>query len=204
MNPERSVEQGHLPIEIGAAMPADADAITDIQIKTILATDPNERAGITYENMRRRVAGEHGEKVAQKVEMWRRDIETRDETHAVFVARQGEQVVGFVAPRFDDQQRRVLGGLYVLPEVQGHGVGSRLLERALQWHGPNQDIYLKVVEYTTAVGFYQRFGFQPTGRRVPLIDINGPPLPRIEMMRSGMPEDSSVDVEESGTRSIPY
>lgn len=185
MGIERSTEHEQTSIEIASAIPADAEAITNIQVTTILATDPNEAAGITHENMRRRVAGEHNEKIALKNDMWRKDIETQDANHAVFVAKLDNKVVGFVAPRFDDRGRRILGGLYVLPEAQGHGIGTRLLNQALDWHGRDQDIYLKVVEYADAVRFYEQFGFKPTGETAPLIDSNGPPLPRIEMKRPG-------------------
>lgn len=51
--------------------------------------------------------------------------------------------------------------MYVAPEAQGKGVGSKLMNQVLDWYGRDQDIYLEVVSYNqNAINFYKRFGFR--------------------------------------------
>lgn len=75
-------------------------------------------------------------------------------------------VVGFVAPGIMDGQRRI-GAIYVLPGMQGRGIGSKLLEKAINWHGRNEDIFLHVASYNSnAIDFYKRNGFTETDRDI--------------------------------------
>jgi len=173
-------------IVVEVAAPADAVAIRSVQAETWLATYPNARRGITYEGVRQRIEGLNGEKIGPKIESLRQRIRTMDETHAIFVARLDGRVVGFTSPAILGGQRR-LGALYVLPEAQGMGLGAQLIRRALRWHGAH-DVYLRVAEYNhRAIEFYERFGFEPTGRR--FADEEGRELgasiPELEMVRAG-------------------
>jgi ribosomal protein S18 acetylase RimI-like enzyme len=155
-----------------------------IQAETWLATYPNAELGVSYEGVRQRVEGLKGEKVAKKIDGWRERIKTAGEDHAVFVARDHDRIVGFVTPGNIEGQRRI-GALYVLPDAQGLGVGSKLLEKALEWNG-DSEIYLHVAEYNDkAVNFYQKFGFELTGRRFEDEDGKalGASIPELEMVR---------------------
>lgn len=61
-------------------------------------------------------------------------------------------------------------GLYVLPQVRGHGVSSKLVEAAealaIQ-HGYQQLFYWVGVDNPRAIGFAKNYGFRLTGARRP-------------------------------------
>lgn len=55
--------------------------------------------------------------------------------------------------------------IYILPAVQHHGLGQRLMQRALARLRPDFDqIYLRVLKHNEpAIHFYRQLGFQDTG-----------------------------------------
>ncbi|MEI9914071.1 MAG: GNAT family N-acetyltransferase [Candidatus Saccharibacteria bacterium] len=153
-------------VAIEPALLQDAEAVTDVHRRTWLATYPNVEAGITEEDIRIRVDGEHDELKPLRLEQWKKSIENTDGSRAVFVARQDGKVVGFCAPGIISGQRRI-GAIYVLPEAQSKGLGSQLLERAVEWHGRDEDIFLRAATYNEqAISFYKKHGFEETGRLV--------------------------------------
>lgn len=169
---------------IERAVPKDAEAVSELLRRTWMATYPNVGAGITEEDIRLRTDGENGERIPKNIENWRRRIETDDGSGAVFVARSQGKLVGLAAPNFIDGKRHV-GALYVLPETQGSGVGSKLMQKILEWHGSGDDIYLRVASYNqNAINFYTRFGFGQTGN--PVLDegnvYGNTQIPEIEMV----------------------
>lgn len=188
-------ETGNTPVMVEAATGADAEAVYRVQSQTWLDTYPNEEAGITREEIRVRVEGERSELIPEKIERWKKRIESDDKQSKVFVARVDGKVVGFTAPGFIDGQRRV-GAIYVLPEAQNKGVGSSLMKQALTWHGNDEDIYLRTASYNqNAIDFYKRFGFEETGN--PVIDEAAKErgiteIPEIEMILKAGTENPAV------------
>jgi GNAT superfamily N-acetyltransferase len=173
---------------IRVATPGDAAAIRSVQAQTWLATYPDAELGITREGLRRHLEGEHGERIAERIVRTRMRIEV----HAAeptggcdFVAVLAGEIVGFTAPFVESAGRRRVGALYVLPTVQGSGIGHRLLAKNLAWHGDDQDVYLTVAAYNErAKRFYARHGFVFTGQ--PTDDelvIDGVVMPELEMVR---------------------
>jgi GNAT superfamily N-acetyltransferase len=140
--------------DIRVATPDDATAICTVQARTWLATYPSEELGITREGLRRHLEGEHGERIADRIAWTRMRIEahaTEPDGGCDFVAVLGGEIVGFTAPFVEPGGQRRVGALYVLPRVQGSGLGHGLLERNLAWHGEDQDVYLTVAAYNERV-----------------------------------------------------
>ncbi|MEU5018081.1 GNAT family N-acetyltransferase [Streptomyces angustmyceticus] len=85
-----------------------------------------------------------------------------------WVAEREGVVVGLLGPlrggsAGGDGNRASVGGLFVAPEAQGSGVGSKLLEHAAASHGA---LSLEVFEGNDAArGFFAHLGFTERGRR---------------------------------------
>jgi len=82
----------------------------------------------------------------------------------ILVAKEGEQVLGFVAygPYRDDTLPHCgeIYALYVLRDYQGQGIGSRLMEAALERLSAYRQVALWVLQGNEkAIRFYQRCGF---------------------------------------------
>ena len=177
--------------DIRVATPADAAAICAVQARTWLATYPSEDIGITREGLRRHLEGEDGERIADRIRWTRMRIEghaAKPEGGCDFVAVRAAEIVGFTAPFVESSARRRVGALYVLPTVQGWGLGHRLLERNLAWHREDRDVYLTVAAYNErAKQFYARHGFVFTGQQgEDELAIDGVVMPELEMVRWGI------------------
>jgi ribosomal protein S18 acetylase RimI-like enzyme len=181
---KNTIDSKASPIVIEQAKPEDAEAICSVLGKTWFDTYPNAEAGITREDIRLRVEGERGERIQPNIERWRNTITTSNDSHTVYVARIDDRVVGMAAPSFIGGMRRV-GALYVLPEVQGKGVGSALMQKVLEWHGTGETLYLAVASYNQkAIDFYERFGFKQTRSIEDEGDVyGGKQIPEVEMVR---------------------
>lgn len=79
------------------------------------------------------------------------------------VVRSETEMVGFLCGRRDEVVS--LGPMYLLNEVQGQGVGGRLMSEFLAWAG-STPMRLWVTDYNErAVHFYERYGCKATGER---------------------------------------
>lgn len=179
-----SKEQKSSAYRVERATPEDAEGIARVQVDTWIDTYVHEGLGITEEAIRERFFGENGELFKDRIERGEKKI--ANSPYGVFVAKDGDKIVGFSSPRYDEElNQQRLGGLYLLPGAQGHGLGKKLLHKALDALDRTQDIYLHVVTYNeNAIEFYERNGFIKTGQEVsgsvdPL--PNGAVIPEIEM-----------------------
>ncbi|MER0477897.1 GNAT family N-acetyltransferase [Streptomyces sp. Edi2] len=99
-------------------------------------------------------------------------------------ARSGTGIVGFLCGRRDEVS--TLGPMYLLDEVQGQGVGSRMMTAFLAWAG-GAPMRLWVTEYNErAVRFYERYGFRTTGER----ELWRGKLPNVRMTRAAESKSS--------------
>lgn len=154
-SPEHSPES----FSIVLARAEDADGIFDVRRDAWLQTYPNVAEGITEEDIKLAVDGANGEKRERSIERFQRSLESEHNTWTRYVAKENDTVIGFVAPDTTSGQRRV-GALYVSPSAQGKGVGHMLLEKAIAWHGRDEDIFLHVATYNEkAIAFYKKHGF---------------------------------------------
>ena len=165
-------------IEIRDAKPEDAQDIAAIQKAGWLATYVNTEKGITKEDIITKDF-ESQERIAR----WEEGIKN-PEGRRMFIVKKDGKVVGFCTAGKETNINRLLS-LYVLPEVHGHGLGSRLMQEALQWLGDEKDIVLDVVSYNqNAINFYEKHGFRKTDKHLePFAFENGKVLPEIEMIR---------------------
>ncbi len=170
-------------VDIKRAVPEDAEAIMNLKRQAWLKAYVNEDHNISTEDIEKKFPEDS---LPNAIKNWQEGIASEQDTDekATFVARIDGKVVGYTSPCTEDGQRR-LGALYVTPDVQGTGIGSKLLESALKWHGSDEDIFVHVVSYNTAVGFYEQHGFQETGKEFPraLDEQQGIKLlPEVEMV----------------------
>src|ERR1019366_9022433 len=137
-------------VTLEAARPDDAEAIMTLKRAAWLSAYVSEERGVTAEDIRKKFGD-----LPTAIENWRRGIagERKGGDRATFVARIDGKVVGYTSPYIKDGKRRV-GALYVSPDEQNKGAGGKLLRKAVEWHGPEQDIYAHVLSYNDkAVGF---------------------------------------------------
>jgi GNAT superfamily N-acetyltransferase len=76
-----------------------------------------------------------------------------------------ETGAGIVAFSIADRQSRSIFALFVMPDYEGRGLGSRLLELALRWLGDNgvDSVWLTTDPDTRAAGFYSYKGWVQMG-----------------------------------------
>jgi ribosomal protein S18 acetylase RimI-like enzyme len=82
-----------------------------------------------------------------------------DDGHAFWIAQVGGHDAAFCAA-YKEDGTIWLKKLYVLPQAQGHGLGTKLTETAARHFAPARDMSLFVKnDNVKAIGFYQRAGF---------------------------------------------
>lgn len=91
----------------------------------------------------------------------------------MFLARQGGRVVGFSATKRIDDVTAELAGVVVLQSIVGRGIGTPLVERAVQVAADDGCVRMVVRTETTndrALRFYQARGFTLTGSMTELVE----------------------------------
>ncbi len=156
--------------------------IQEVFHKAWLATYPNEKIGITVDDIEDRFKDIYSE---ERVAKRRGHIEKSIENEAFLVAKEGDKVVGLCrAVRYDDKNQ--LHAIYILPEYQGKGIGTKFWNSLRDFFDDAKDTYLEVADYNDkAIGFYERLGFEDTGRR--FVDEkmqmkSGSNIPQMEMI----------------------
>lgn len=91
-------------------------------------------------------------------------LRLRMESNAFLVAAGGEEVLGFADFRPLSDTEAVLAAIYVLPAMQGRGIGARLLEAGIGAF-PSGTRFKLWVERDNALAqrFYEAHGFRRTG-----------------------------------------
>jgi ribosomal protein S18 acetylase RimI-like enzyme len=170
------------------AKPEDVEAIRAIVIDAWLDIYPNEKYGITPEDIAAIDWHKPDEKRRQEI------IVGKDDTHIWVLKDDKDNIVGFCKAskdgnKTDTEGQREIDAMYVTKELQGKGLGKKLMQKAMEWLGTGGDIRLEVVSYNTnAINFYKGFGFQETtnpvseGKRTQL--PSGKQIPRIVMIRA--------------------
>lgn len=143
---------------------------------------PNEEYDVTKEwVLERRAVMGSPERITER----KRQVEQHpnDKTSSSFVAKDDKgKIIGFVHMYIDGEGMQNLGAIYVLPEHQGKGVASALMQKLLEWADQKKPVKLGVVKYNErAKAFYRKWGFE----EVPGEHLFGHKLPEIFMIRKG-------------------
>jgi ribosomal protein S18 acetylase RimI-like enzyme len=168
----------NLEIKIQKAEVGDALGIREVFYKTWLATYPNEEFGITVTDIKD-LWKDKGKESGNR-------IRNAPDNELFLTAKNGGEIVGVCcAVRYSD--RNNLQAIYVLPDYQGQGIGSRLWAEAVKFFDLTKDTIVEVVVYNTnAIAFYRRLGFKETGKRFLNEKFrmkSGTILPEMEMVR---------------------
>lgn len=149
-------------IEIKNVEKEDARGILDVQYRTWLSTYPNEKVGITTEDIKDRFEPRFSEEGILKRE---KGIENLAPNEKYLVAKDGDKIVGMCFAKIHDTKNQ-LQAIYILPEYQGQGLGYKLWNEVLDFFDMTKDIYVEVADYNEkAISFYKKLGFAETGRR---------------------------------------
>ena len=79
---------------------------------------------------------------------------------AIYVARDGEEIVGLVRLVGDGFSSVFVQDLIVLPSYQRKGIGSDLMKQALSDYKDTYQIQLATEESEKTLGFYRSLGFE--------------------------------------------
>lgn len=171
-------------IHIREALPDDAEAIRDVQRRTWLATYPNEALGITRADIEARFYEDPATAEARRE---RRGQSLCTPPYRAWVALDEADVIGFCIVKQDDREN-MIEALYVLPDVQGNGIGKWLLQTAIGWLGADNGITLGIASYNEkAIAFYRAFGFASDDSVAPTEAFqlpSGASIPEIKMVRN--------------------
>jgi len=151
-----------MAIEIALASPDDAVGMQEVFYRAWLATYPNKEAGVTVDD----IEDVFKDYLSPKTITRRRArLGNPPEGQTILVAKDGGKVVGHcrVIRREGENE---LATIYVLPEYQRQGVGTKLWQEAQPYINHAHETLVVVVTYNTrAIRFYGRLGFRDTGRR---------------------------------------
>lgn len=171
---------------IRKSIPDDVYGIRKVQKITWLDTYPNNKEGITLEDIESRFKDDDTLEGKKKIE--ERKERYKDESKQTWVAEKSGKIIGFCWAGNEEGKDRVLA-IYILPKYQSKGIGSRLLIKAFKYLSNSKTIYINVVEYNlNAIKFYKSHGFVETGKRGVFDSAatlpSGKTLPEIELIKS--------------------
>jgi GNAT superfamily N-acetyltransferase len=152
-------------VNISKAIPADAEALTEIAI----------------------AAKGHWDYPAHWMARWRSVLTVTPAfiaAHETYAARSGDRIIGFCALRRDGDDLH-LEDLFVLPGEMGRGVGSALFRHA---QGRARELgfaFFEVQSDPHAAGFYERMGAERIGTSMTLLDSYRRDLPIFRCRTSG-------------------
>ena len=141
----------------------DTQGIEDVFYKTWLFVYPNRRLGITEEDIREYFKDIYSEATHGKI---MDHIFSSPDDELLLVAKENDMVVG-VCRAIKKEEYNELDAEYVLPEYQGHGIGSLFWEKVKTFLGTKKDIIVRVPVYNIhTIRFFIERGFVDVGKRI--------------------------------------
>ncbi|NJP36875.1 GNAT family N-acetyltransferase [Alkalicoccus luteus] len=123
----------------------------------------------------------------------------KEASSAVFAAVGNDQFAGYGFV-FGSSTERTKHRTYLVMGVrksfQGQGIGSRLLERMINWCGENDVMRIElttVCRNKEAIGLYEKFGFRVEGKKLASLLIDGKPEDEYMMARVEHAERSGFE-----------
>lgn len=140
----------------------DARATIEVQYKTWLDTYPNEKVGITIDDIEDRYKNAFD---VEKIKRREQIIVNPEPNEKFIIAKDKDKVVGVCFGMISDDKNQ-LQMIYVLPEYQGKGIGMMLWKSILSFFDKSKDVYVELADYNEkAISFYKKIGFIDTGKR---------------------------------------
>ncbi len=147
---EESDTENEKEIEIGLARPEDSRDIYQVKKDSWLATYSAPEYGLTKEDIEQKDFFEKVDKLKGRLE--------RGEAQSWVVRSEGK-IVGYCTG-VKGEEFNVLHAFHVLPEYQGKGIGTKLIEKVLEWMGDDKPITIGVAEPNKrAIHIYEKYGF---------------------------------------------
>ncbi len=149
-------------IKISFAEPQDALGLMEMIKLSWLDTYPNEEYGITRENIEERFKTVLTE---EKLAKYIKSITNIEARTGHLIAKDGEKIVGACRVKKYDGYNQ-LRAIYLLPEYQRQGLGTRLWLEAQKLIDTTKKTIVHVATYNSkAINFYQKLGFVDNGKR---------------------------------------
>jgi ribosomal protein S18 acetylase RimI-like enzyme len=161
--PERQISERSRGVVVEQPLQDDLPSILDVIRTSWISAHQNVELGITGKDL----ACEHYHRFeGDAEERWTEHFINPQAGIISMLARNPNgKVVGFCRAKEQDESN-VITGVYVLPEVQGTGVGTMLLNNVIVKLNPLKPTILHVATYNSrAIAFYGKHGFKPTELR---------------------------------------
>lgn len=174
----RELREGVPRFEVMSATPEDAKEIARIQHESWIATYPNTDAGISQQTIEKRLGD-----VGKRTEFWQKTLEHLPDNVHVVTVKENDKIIGFCKVAKNELENHV-DALYLDPTHKKRGAGGFVFESAIEWLGTDKPISLEVVSYNLdSIGFYKRYGFEPSGQTGSIDLRNGQSMPILVMRR---------------------
>ncbi|HEY0965628.1 MAG TPA: GNAT family N-acetyltransferase [Candidatus Saccharimonadales bacterium] len=180
MDMTSSEHESKLAFEMRAPTMDDVQAIRRMHAQAWLDTYPNDELGVSYDWVKERTDSWLTPEGLQKSrDHFSNVFDNPDHFHRVAV--DDDKIVGLVHGLVQDGHKH-LGALYLDKKYHGSGLAYKLMDQVNEWFG-NDEVDLEVVTYNhRAIAFYEKYGFQATGKENELF---GGKMPNTTMTRKG-------------------
>jgi ribosomal protein S18 acetylase RimI-like enzyme len=149
-------------ITIRLARSEDARALQEVYYKSWLKTYPNEKYGITTEDIEDSYKNSFTPETIKSIEERIGKSPSSDKRFAVVI---NNKVIG-TCRIILNTDRNELRSLYLLPEYQGKGIGTVVWNYVKKYLDSTKETFLNVAVYNeTAISFYEKLGFKDSGKR---------------------------------------